>query len=202
MKDTATKQMGYRITVGVCVLATGLAALAAYNQSQIPQPLVAPPPLAQPVRVLLLGSTGAVGTALLAQLVSSPSVASITCVSRRPHPTLSSHPKIKEVIVDMSDPASLTAGLRTHAAALAGHSVAFSTLGAGKAGPLTRAELEQTDHFLPAAFMRAAHAASIPHMSLMTAVLANPEATDSGEITGGGSGTYVCASLSVRTCQH
>ena len=74
----------------------------------------------------------------------------------------------------------------THALA---HSLTHSLAPLAPFTQVTASELNTTDHLLPAAFMRALPS-TVQHLSLLSAVLANPDAADSGESTGGGSGTY------------
>ena len=65
--------------------------LGAYGYQRLvgqvaPAPLPAPDRLQPPISVLVLGGTGAVGTALLKELIASGSIGSVTSVSRRVHP--------------------------------------------------------------------------------------------------------------------
>ena len=111
--------MGIVTVKRFCVLGGGLAVLAGLLRKGLPPPLPPPTPLSSPASVLVLGGTGAVGTAVLNELLASGSVGGITSVSRRKHPTLQ-HPKIKELIVDMSTPAALASALADNADAFDG----------------------------------------------------------------------------------
>ena len=160
--------------------------LVCYFGSQLPVPLLPPPSLATPLNVVVLGGTGAVGTALVSSLISSPDIATVTLISRRAHPSIK-HQKVTSQILQMASPESFKAELQSLPM---NYDIAFNTMGVGAASKATKQVLNITDHLLPLEFCKAAVAGGTKHLSVMTAILANSNAMDSGEVTGGGSGSY------------
>lgn len=122
-------------------------------------------------KVVLLGSTGAVGGHVLAEVLRSPVFAAVTTLGRRPAAlpaTLAVPPgKLTQQVVDVSDPGSY----RQH---LVGHSDAICTLGVGDPSKLPRDEVFRIEVDYVVAFATACRQAGVERFSLMTSVGSDP----------------------------
>lgn len=125
--------------------------------------------MSSPIRVVLLGATGAVGRNVLDALLADARVASVTTIGRRPVPIADAPAKLTQHVVDLEAPA-------TYEALLAGHEVAICTLGVGEPSKLTRAEVWKVDVDYVMGFARGCRAAGVERFSLMTSVAADPKA--------------------------
>ena len=103
-----------------------------------------------PLRVIVIGATGAVGSHVLATLVAMPQVAQVTCLARR-KPEGELPGKVDWRVVDVLQPES-------YAAYLAGHHAAICTLGVGEPSKVSREEFTKVDHDAVLAFARACKA--------------------------------------------
>jgi uncharacterized protein YbjT (DUF2867 family) len=132
-------------------------------------------------RAVVRGATGAVGSALLRELLAAPAWAAATAVVRRSTTAFADAPgaeKLAVRVVAMDEPAALE---RDTAAALADLArsdvpgagtpdVAFCTLGVGQPRKVSPAEHRRVDVDLVVAFARACRAAGVAHFSLLTSV--------------------------------
>jgi hypothetical protein len=90
-------------------------------------------PQARPLRVILFGATGMVGSAVLGQCLADPDVEAVLSVSRRPGGR--SHPRLRELLhQDFFDYSGVTAELK-------GYDACFFALGLSSVG---RSETEYT----------------------------------------------------------
>jgi hypothetical protein len=100
----------------------------------------------RPLRVILFGATGMVGSAVLTQCLADPAVESVLSVGRRPSGF--SHPKLSEVLhTDFFDYGPVKDRLR-------GHDACFFTLGLSSVGR-SEAEYTRDTHDLTLAAARA-----------------------------------------------
>ena len=104
------------------------------------------------VSVVMIGATGAVGGAALAELMAAPEVSRITVLGRRA--VAVTHPKLRQAVVDLAVPDS-------YAAHLAGHDVAICTLGVGQPTKTDRTTFLAVDQAMPRAFATACRAGGL-----------------------------------------
>jgi uncharacterized protein YbjT (DUF2867 family) len=119
---------------------------------------------------IVLGGTGAVGSALVKELLASPLFSSVRILMRRSTDLFKDLPgsqKLKMQVIDMKD-------LEFEAAEWAdGCNVAFCTLGVGQPRKVSKEELWKVDVEYVRAFGKGCKAAGVEHMSLLSAVYAN-----------------------------
>ncbi len=120
------------------------------------------------MKVIVLGSTGAVGTQLTLELLRQPSVTAITLLVRRAHPdsAIATSPKVTMVQVDVFD----RGAYRAH---LPGHDVAFSTFGVGTSKGMSKEDFVKIDMECVRAFATECKAAGVKHFSSLGSVGAN-----------------------------
>jgi uncharacterized protein YbjT (DUF2867 family) len=135
----------------------------------------------------VLGASGSVGQALVAELVRSAAFAPIVTLVRSSQPALLEMAKaagveLREVVVPDMRPASLEAATADAARASQGTVVGFSVLGVGAGtAKLTLAEHRAIDVELNAAFARGLKASGrTRHLNFMSAVGADPAASTEG----------------------
>ena len=118
-----------------------------------------------PIKVVMLGASGAVGTCALKALLTLPQITSITTLGRRPlgYQSQIAGLQLEEKIVDVLDPSSYQAFLH-------GHSVAICTLGVGQPSKTGREEFLRVDRDAVLAFAKACKDAGVSHFSLLSAV--------------------------------
>jgi uncharacterized protein YbjT (DUF2867 family) len=117
---------------------------------------------------VLLGSTGAVGGQVLAELLRSPAFTTVTTVGRRPSDVPDPPAKLAQHKVNLEDPAS-------YQPLLAGHDVALCTLGIGQPSKFSREEVRKVEIDYVMGFARACRSEGVKHFSLLTSVGANPK---------------------------
>ncbi|MEP7121211.1 MAG: NAD(P)H-binding protein [Byssovorax sp.] len=121
-------------------------------------------------RAILLGSTGAVGGHVLAELVRNPAFAAVTTLGRRPADVADPPAKLAQHVVSVDDPAS-------YRSLLAGHDVAICTLGVGQPSKMARDEVWKIEVDYVMGFASACREEGIEHFSLMTSVGANAKSS-------------------------
>jgi uncharacterized protein YbjT (DUF2867 family) len=119
------------------------------------------------MRVITMGSSGAVGSNVLATLQAMPQVSTITALVRK---TLQdgAPDKLTQHIVDVLLPASYAQHVKNHDAAIC-------TLGVGQPTKTPRDEFRAIDFDAVLAFAAACRAAGIKHFELLGSVAANPK---------------------------
>ena len=138
---------------------------------------------------VVLGASGSVGGALIRELVRDRAFAPIIMLVRTSQPALVQRARdaggdVREVVVPSMEPAALEAATRD---AITGAAVGFSVLGIGAGtGKLTLAQHRAVDVELNAAFARGLKAAGVGHLAFMSAVGANPTASETGSGAAGG----------------
>lgn len=143
--------------------------------------------MSNPTAAVVLGSSGSVGAALLAELFHSGAFAPIVTLVRRPQPDLVDRARaagatLREVIVPTMEPASLEAATAAALAELPGPAVGLSVLGVGAGtAKLTLDQHRAVDVRLNEAFARAlAASGKVGHLAFMSAVGADPTAKTTG----------------------
>jgi uncharacterized protein YbjT (DUF2867 family) len=126
----------------------------------------------------VLGGTGAVGSALVRELLASPVWSPVLILVRRPTEAFAGDPGAHKLLVRMIDMANLEWDTRSALADVAWAesdlpASGFCTLGVGQPRKVPRAEFRRVDVDYPAAFARACKDAGVAHMSLLSAVGAN-----------------------------
>ena len=136
---------------------------------------------------VVLGASGSVGNAVIAELIRNGGFAPIVTLVRRALPdqvTIAREAgiELRETLVPTMDPAALERATAAAIAALEGEVVGLSVLGIGAGtGKITLAEHRAVDVELNAAFARALKASGrVHHLALMTAAGANPTAKETG----------------------
>ena len=136
---------------------------------------------------VVLGASGSVGNAVIAELIRNGGFAPIVTLVRRALPdqvTIAREAgiELREPLVPTMDPAALERATAAAIAALEGEVVGLSVLGIGAGtGKITLAEHRAVDVELNAAFARALKASGrVHHLALMTAAGANPTAKETG----------------------
>jgi len=115
-------------------------------------------------RASVIGATGAVGSALVRELVASPRCDGVVALSRRQTDALGASPKLAVQVVDL---AHLEAATRELAA---GCDAAFCTLGLGQPSRASFEEFWRVDVEYAGAFARGAAQAGAQHITLLSSV--------------------------------
>ena len=120
------------------------------------------------MKVIVLGSTGAVGTQLTLELIRQQRVTAITLLVRRPHPdsAIASSPKVTTAQVDVFD-------RNIYRKYITDHEVAFSTLGVGSPSGMSKEDFVKIDLDCVRAFGSECKAAGVRHFSSLGSVGAN-----------------------------
>lgn len=136
---------------------------------------------------VVLGASGSVGNALIAELIRSGSFRPIVTLVRRSLPEQvamgrAAGVEVREVIVPSMDPASLELATSEAVGSLDGEVVGLSVLGVGAGtGKLTIEEHRAVDVHLNVSFARGLAASGrVKHLAFMSAVGANPAASETG----------------------
>lgn len=119
---------------------------------------------------VVVGATGAVGSALVRELCASSRCTAVVAIVRRQTAAfdgVSGADKIRQHVVDMAELE------RETQKAAAGCSVAFCTMGIGQPSKVSKEELWKVDFEHATAFARGCKAAGVQHISLLTAVAAD-----------------------------
>lgn len=114
-------------------------------------------------RAVTLGSTGAVGGHVLAELLRSPAFAAVTTLGRRPSDVPDPPAKLTQHVVSLDDPAS-------YRPLLAGHDVAICTLGVGQPSKMACDEVWKIEVDYVMGFADGCRSEGVKHFSLMTSV--------------------------------
>lgn len=123
-------------------------------------------------RAIVLGATGAVGSALTRELLASPAWESVRALPRRSTETFRDAPGAEKLTVHVVEMPCLEAAT---ARAAEGAHAAFCTMGIGQPRKVSRDEFWRVDVELATAFARGCRAASVRHYTLLSAVGADPE---------------------------
>ena len=121
-------------------------------------------------RAVVIGGTGAVGSALVRELLASPRCVGVTALVRRAAHGFDDAPgrdKLRLDVVDLSDLERATATLA------AGCTAAFCTMGVGQPRKVPREEFRRVDVEYAGAFARGAAAAGVNRIALLSSVGAN-----------------------------
>jgi uncharacterized protein YbjT (DUF2867 family) len=124
-------------------------------------------------RAVVVGATGAVGSALVRELLASPRCEEVTALTRRPVEIFAGLPgygKLRQRVIDMSDLEQETAE------AARGYTMAFCTMGVGQPRKMAQGEVWKIDVDYAAAFARGARSAGVRHISLLSSTAADPAA--------------------------
>jgi uncharacterized protein YbjT (DUF2867 family) len=122
-----------------------------------------------PIKVVMLGATGAVGQQIVEKLRINPSIEKLTLLGKGSLPDVTS-PGTTQHLVDISDPI-------TYQHLLPGHQAAVCTLGVDQPSTVSEAELIRVDKLAVIGFATACRQAGITHFELLGAVAADAEAS-------------------------
>jgi len=125
-------------------------------------------------RAIVIGATGAVGSAVVRDLLASPRCADVAALTRRPvqiFDGLAGQDKLRQRVIDMSQPGSIE---RETVEAARDAEVAFCTMGVGQPRKMAKEEVWRIDVDSAAAFARGARTAGVRHISLLSSVAADP----------------------------
>jgi uncharacterized protein YbjT (DUF2867 family) len=119
-------------------------------------------------RAIVIGATGAVGGALVRNLMVSSACEDIVALTRRPIDGLAPSDKLHVRVVDLGRIEAATQE------AAGGCRVAFCTMGVGQPRKVPFDDVWRVDVEYAGAFARGAAAAGVAHISLLSAVTSNP----------------------------
>ena len=123
-------------------------------------------------QALVIGATGAVGSALVRELLASPHCDAVTILTRR-HTAVFDHApglaRLQERVIDFEQLEDQTAD------AARDRQVAFCTLGVGQPRKMARKQVWKIDVDYTAAFGRGLAAGGVRHVSLLSAAGADPQ---------------------------
>jgi uncharacterized protein YbjT (DUF2867 family) len=133
-----------------------------------------PPLPAAEYRAVVAGGTGAVGVAVMRELLASPRCVAVTALVRRDSASLMALPGARgKLVVNLIDMRRLESEARAALSFSPLHSVAFCTLGVGQPRKVSLEEHRRVDVEYAAAFARACRGVGVTHFSLLTSVGAN-----------------------------
>ncbi|MEZ5330224.1 MAG: NAD(P)H-binding protein [Verrucomicrobiales bacterium] len=121
--------------------------------------------MSNPLSIVMIGATGAVGGHCVSRLLEVPGLQRLTLLGRREVGGVQSD-AIHQHRVDLFDPSSYTHLLN-------GHHSAICTLGVGQPSKVSKAELAKIDKVTVLDFASACRAAGVRHFVLLSAVGAN-----------------------------
>ncbi len=142
---------------------------------------------------VVLGASGSVGKALVRALIADRGFTPVVSMTRRSQPeqvaiAREAGTELREALVPTMTPAALEAATASAIRSLEGDVVGLSVLGVGAGtAKLTIGEHRAIDVELNAAFARAlASSGRVDHLAFMSAVGANPAASETGSGAAGG----------------
>lgn len=122
-------------------------------------------------RAVVIGATGAVGSALVRELLGAAGCSRVLAIVRRPVASfdqLQGRDKLQLEVVDLGELERLTHQLSQ------GYDAAFCTMGVGQPRKVPFEEFRRVDVEYAGAFARGAAAAGVRHISLLSSVGADP----------------------------
>jgi Predicted nucleoside-diphosphate-sugar epimerases len=121
------------------------------------------------MNALVIGGTGAVGSSLVAELVTSSRWKRVVVLTRRPTDRFAGSQKVEVVVANFEDLETQTA------VAGAGCDAAFNTMGVGEPTRSSREEVWRVDVEYAGAFARGCRSAGVHHLSLLSSAGANAQ---------------------------
>jgi uncharacterized protein YbjT (DUF2867 family) len=115
-----------------------------------------------PVRVVMLGASGAVGHEVVKSLCAGSAVAKLTLLNRRPLSDVNGA-AIEQQVVDVLNP-------QTYKHLLNGHLSAVCTFGVGQPAAVSDAEFARVDKDAVIGFARACNEAGVVHFELLSSI--------------------------------
>lgn len=123
-------------------------------------------------RAIVLGATGAVGSALTRELLASPAWEGVRILTRKPTVIFRDAPGVEKLTAQVVETSHLE--MET-ARAAEGAQAAFCTMGIGQPRKVSREEFWQVDVEQTTAFARACRAAGVRHYTLLSSIGADPD---------------------------
>ena len=120
------------------------------------------------MNAVVIGATGAVGSALVRELIASPRWTQIVVIARRPVDLFAGAPKVRVAVVDLKDLEAQTVN------AANGCHAAFNTMGVGQPSRTPKEEVWKVDVEYAGAFARGCRTAGAGAISLLSSVGADP----------------------------
>jgi len=122
-------------------------------------------------RAVIIGATGAVGSALMMELLHSPQCSEVVALTRRPIKQLAADlsSKLTQEVIDFDDLEQATSDVGR------GCEIAFCTMGIGQPRKVSFEEFWKVDVEYAGAFARGARAAGSRHITLLSSAGANAE---------------------------
>ncbi|SIN64530.1 Uncharacterized conserved protein YbjT, contains NAD(P)-binding and DUF2867 domains [Parasphingorhabdus marina DSM 22363] len=122
-------------------------------------------------KVVLMGASGAVGSAVLDRLIAMPDVVQVTLLDRRAIER-PAQDKVVAHVVDLRNPGS-------YADLVDGHDSAICTVGVGDPFKVSKEEFQAVDFDIPMAFATACQKREVGHFAMLSSVTADPDARNS-----------------------
>jgi uncharacterized protein YbjT (DUF2867 family) len=121
----------------------------------------------QPISVVMMGASGAVGTSVVGHLLKSGNVGRLTLLGRRPA-AAGTDTVVHQHVVDVFE-------AKSYAHFLPGHQTAICTLGVGQPSKVSLEEFIKLDKLAVLDFAAACKAAGVVHFQLLSSVGSNPD---------------------------
>lgn len=121
--------------------------------------------MSAPLTIVMMGATGAVGSRVVAHLLSRGGIERLTLIGRRPL-AIAESAVVRQVAADVYAPDSYRASLE-------GHRIAICTLGVGQPSKVSRDEFVRLDKTAVLDFARACRAAGVRDFHVLSSVGTN-----------------------------
>jgi len=120
----------------------------------------------EPLSIVMMGATGAVGSCVVENLLKNTSVQKLTLLGRRPLERISS-PLVEQHTIDIFTP-------RSYQTFIAEQSIAICTLGVGEPSKVSKDDLVKIDKTAVIEFAKLCKQSGVQHFQLLNSVASNP----------------------------